>query len=82
VPSHPLDYWGHKTLREIGNTLGMLITLALVIVKNISNIDTHICIYVNLGKGLSTQILLESKDHDWTQLLNYEHIVLGSSLGL
>jgi hypothetical protein len=62
-------------LAGIGNTIGIYVKSSEATKQRRYTSYARICIYLNIAKSLSGSIILEYHDEDWTQTIDYEHIL-------
>jgi len=59
----------------IGNTIGQYMKASEATKQCKYTSYSHICVYMNIAKALPGAVILEYQDEDWSQTLNYEHIL-------
>lgn len=75
--SLPWEYWGEDSLKSIGSALGDFVKVA-----EETKADRHttyasyarICVYMDLKQPLPDKMRLFHEDHDWIQVIDYEHV--------
>jgi hypothetical protein len=60
---------------SIGNTIGIYVMSSKATKKRHYTSYACICMYLNIAKTLPGFIILEYHDKDWTQTIDYEHIL-------
>jgi len=64
-----------EILVGIGNTIGAYVKSSEATKQRRYMSYTHICVYLNISKPLHGSIALKYHDKDWSQTIDYEHIL-------
>ena len=72
--SLPLEYWDEKTLRDIGNGLGVFIKVAKETRLRRYTSYARICVQMLLVKALTDSVSLFHDDFEWIRTIDYEHV--------
>ena len=72
--SLPLDYWLSSTFEAIGNKLGKYVKMFEATLKWRYTSYARICIDMDVSGALSEAIILEFRDEEWIQSIDYEQI--------
>ena len=66
-----------EALKEIGNTLGKFVAVDGERLQKGMATYVHICVEVDLSKGLPENIILKWNSNSWVQHLDYENTAFG-----
>jgi hypothetical protein len=72
--SLPLDYWLSSTFEAIENKLGKYFKTSEATLKGIYTSYARICIEMDVLGALSEAIILEFRDNEWIQSIDYKKI--------
>jgi hypothetical protein len=72
--SPPLDYWLSSTFEEIENKLGKYVKTSEATLKGRYTSYARICIEMDVSGALPEAIILEFRDEEWIQSIDYEQI--------
>jgi hypothetical protein len=73
--SLPQEFYLEEVLAGIGNTIRIYVKSSEATKQRRYTSSACICVYLNIAKPLLGSIILEYHDEDWTQTINYEHIL-------
>jgi len=72
-----LTSWYISVFEDIENTLGKYIKTNIERVTARLCTHAHICVEIDLSKGLSNKMILKRENFQWTQVLPYENTTFG-----
>ena len=70
--SLPIDYWGHSTLKKIGDHLGTFIKALKATLQRRYTSYARICMELDVSGALHEGLWLEYRDEDYFQAIDYE----------
>jgi hypothetical protein len=74
--SFPRELWLEEILVGIGNTIGAYVKSSEETKQRRYTSYARICVYLNISKPLPGSITLEYHDEEWSQTIDYEHILV------
>lgn len=69
----PFPFWHHQVLEGIGNSLGRFLKMDRERMDKCIFTFAHMCMEIDLSKGLLDHIHLSHQDFKWTQWLDFEN---------